>query len=159
MNLLSWLPFPLLFSLVYFPFYCPVLLEGININEFHNVVCTLLLTLVRVATPYWAITSKAGNSQLQTISFTSSESRVCLWKNAVHPPVHIPECSFQNPSGAIIHLQQTLWNKCLRLTKSTRTIVAWWCQVMWHFIHLSFINGRVFTNSYGFFPSWVTSMK
>lgn len=36
--------FPLLFSLAYFPFYCSLLLEGININEFHSVVCTPLLT-------------------------------------------------------------------------------------------------------------------
>lgn len=89
--------FPLLFSLVYFPFYCPLLLEGININEFHDVVCTPLLTLVRVATPYWAIISKAGSSQPQTISFTFLDSRsVPLKKNAIHSPVHIPECLFQH---------------------------------------------------------------
>lgn len=61
-------------------FYCPLLLEGININEFHNVVCTPLLTLVRVATPCWAIISKAGNRQPQTISFTFLDSRSVPWK-------------------------------------------------------------------------------
>lgn len=82
--------FPLLFSLVYFPFYCPLLLEEININEFHSVVCTPLLTLMRVATPYWAIISKAGNSQPQTISFTFLDSRSVPLKKyysfaSVHP--------------------------------------------------------------------------
>lgn len=90
---------PLLFSPVYFPFYCPLLLEGININEFHNVVCTPLLTLERVPTPYCVIISKTVNSQCQpqTISFTSLHSRsVPPKKNAIHSSVHIPECQFQN---------------------------------------------------------------
>lgn len=155
--------FPLLFSLVYFPFYCPLLLEGININEFHNVVCTPLLTLVRVATPYWAIISKAGNSQPQTISFTFLESRnVPLKKKKM---LFIHQCAplsarFKIPSGAIIHLQRTQRNKCLRVTKSSCTRVTSQCQVMWHFIHhLPFINGRSFMNSHGFVPSGVTGMK
>lgn len=90
---------PLLFSSVYFPFYCPLLLEGININEFHNVVCTPLLTLERVSAPYCVIISKTVNSQCQpqTISFTSLHSRsVPPKKSAIHSSVHIPECQFQN---------------------------------------------------------------
>lgn len=90
--------FPLLFSLVYFPFYCPLLLEGININELHNVVCTPLLTLVRVATPCWAIISRAGNRPPQTISFTFLESRSVPLKKCIRSPVHMAECSFQNSS-------------------------------------------------------------
>lgn len=85
---------PLLSSLVYFPFYCPLLLEGININELHNVVCTPLLTLVRVAAPYWAIISKAGKRQPQTISFTFLDSKAvplkkCYSFTTAHPCVLI----------------------------------------------------------------------
>lgn len=94
--------FPLLFSLVYFPFYCPLLLEGININEFHNVVCTPLLTLVRVATPYWAIISKEGNRQPQNISFIFLGSRSVPLKKFIHQCTSL-SAHFKIPSAAIIH--------------------------------------------------------
>lgn len=122
--------FPLLFSPVYFPFYCPLLLAGININEFHNVVCTPLLTLVRVATPYWAIISKAGNSPPQTISFTFLDGSSVLQKRKKKKTLFIRQCRslsthFKIPSGAITHLQLTRWNKCLRVTKSIHSTVTW----------------------------------
>lgn len=119
--------FPLLFSLVYFPFYCPLLLEGININEFHNVVCTPLLALERGATPCWAIISKAGNRQSQTISFTFSESRQeCAFEKVLF----IHQCTslsahFKTPSDAVIQPQRTRWNWCLRVTEITHTTVTW----------------------------------